>query len=464
MKKNKKTESSRKGGKSHRGNVRPGLAKQKAKDCINTAKQDLESYYVYDYMPYFQVDLNAVPTAATIERADEIFDRLGIGGRKLAEKRRYCQSFIHAAKIAVHYYGCLGVDRDTHKTANIHLQVIQALVDHGYFRECRSKPGRGKKSRYVPLATLHAITERDPWAHDPEEKEKALVCLRDRKTKEELPVDDSHPLVVDYTRRLQCVNDLISRYVVTAEWWDERNDEYNWERRLRPVLFASFSDNFDLHGRIYNRNFGHQSLRKRERKTIKFDGIASVELDFGGLHTRMLYHKLGIDYPGDPYALWPTTTPELRLLCKLALNITINSKSRKKALQSCENLASDYEWSKAKGQTGSRLKKKTGKDLITAQDCRQALKMANTTWKKVLARIHRKHKPIFEHFYSDSGIRLMREDGEMALEIMYRLAQQGIPALGVHDSFVVPEPHADALKEVMIECYKERYTYCPEIK
>ena len=44
------------------------------------------------------------------------------------------------------------------------------------------------------------------------------------------------------------------------------------------------------------------------------------------------------------------------------------------------------------------------------------------------------------HFFgSDAGVRLMREDSDLANAAMLAMQREGITPLGVHDSFIVPE-------------------------
>ena len=80
-------------------------------------------------------------------------------------------------------------------------------------------------------------------------------------------------------------------------------------RRLNPVLYAVFTNDFKHHGRLYTGKGGHQSLRKTERATIEFNGLPTVELDYGGLHVRMLYHLRGEEYPISRYVVDATVLP-----------------------------------------------------------------------------------------------------------------------------------------------------------
>jgi hypothetical protein len=49
-----------------------------------------------------------------------------------------------------------------------------------------------------------------------------------------------------------------------------------------------------------------------------------------------------------------------------------------------------------------------------------------------------KHKAISHFFGSDAGVRLMREDSDLANAVMLAMQREEITALGVHDSFIAP--------------------------
>jgi len=49
----------------------------------------------------------------------------------------------------------------------------------------------------------------------------------------------------------------------------------------------------------------------------------------------------------------------------------------------------------------------------------------------------------------------MRQDSDMANQIMLGLARRGIVALPVHDSFLVKARHADQLREAMVSAFEQ---------
>jgi hypothetical protein len=216
-----------------------------------------------------------------------------------------------------------------------------------------------------------------------------------------------HPghIARDYQDRLELINQVNSLYEIThlkySEW---ENDFVRPPRQLRPVHYVVFTERWDWHGRIYTGPYGHQSLSKIERRTIEFNGYPCVELDYSAMHTRLLYHLHHIDYREDPYKLWgPTTTKGQRLLAKTVIN--------------------------------------------------KARKDAGLKFGEIYDLAIERHPKIAQHFGNDAGIRLMRVDSSIAIDIMYELAKEAIPCLCCHDSFLVPEHHGQHLRELMHKWY-----------
>src|SRR5262249_22622984 len=72
------------------------------------------------------------------------------------------------------------------------------------------------------------------------------------------------------------------------------------------------------------------------------------------------------------------------------------------------------------------------------------------TAEKLLRAAKAAHPDIAHAFCSDAGVRLMRRDSEIAAEVMREIMRAtGIVPLPVHDSFIVPTPHEERLKEAM---------------
>jgi hypothetical protein len=217
-------------------------------------------------------------------------------------------------------------------------------------------------------------------------------------------------------------------------------------RQLRPVHVARFSETFELHGRLYTGRYGQQALRGFERQTIRINGQPTIELDFCGMHPRLLYHLLGIEYADDPYLPNGTaTTTAQRLLAKRIVNTAINANSRRATIEACNAAAQIFD---RKG------KRKCPRDVYVALELQDAMQKTRWTFDWLYDWLVEAHRPIRRYFNSDYGIRLMRLDGSIALEVLHRFAEQGVPALGIHDSFIVPIDCKRELREAMHDAYR----------
>ncbi|NRA17476.1 MAG: hypothetical protein HRU04_18460 [Oceanospirillaceae bacterium] len=77
--------------------------------------------------------------------------------------------------------------------------------------------------------------------------------------------------------------------------------------------------------------------------------------------------------------------------------------------------------------------------------------------KRVLAMIQKKHAPIADKFGSGFGLGLQYADSQLASSILSQCMHDGIPALPVHDSFIVPVEHDGYIQELMGNAFRERY-------
>ena len=182
---------------------------------------------------------------------------------------------------------------------------------------------------------------------------------------------------------------------------------------------------------------GWQNLSQEERHTITINGESTVELDFKALHISMLYAIMGIQIREDPYTYFST---EMRSLYKTLMLRLLNARSIRGTLQSIERTL----WT---------LKRKP---FILSKEMKilNAVEKFKPNWNKLVSELMEHHKPIRRFFGSDCGVYLQRLDGEMMLHILSVLAQEGIPALPVHDSVIAPRHAQNRTAEVMQTTYR----------
>ena len=196
-------------------------------------------------------------------------------------------------------------------------------------------------------------------------------------------------------------------------------------------VFNRGSKDFDKGGRFYGPYY--QGMPSKFRKNIYIDGKKTVEWDYSGLHIRMLYHQLGLEFNEDPYAIGDGSQ---RNEYKLVSLISINAQKRGSHIAVRDAL------------------KNAGFD--TAQDLTQICQMMED--------FKARHAPIQEFLFSGAGIGLQNTDSRIMEKIMMRLHKARIPALPIHDSTIVQEEHSARLQKIMFQVYQEEMGYAPVLK
>ena len=287
-----------------------GLHKVTSQDC-DALLLGIERDIIYNVLRAVPVDEGA-STPATQLQADDLFERIrqapSYKRSKEPEKLLNWQQLFHAGTVAIFFNGCVRYPRNRRYIKQTMLQVIACAVEAGLFVQYLSPPGSPKMSRLMPLSPIRERVLRDPKAFDLPPSQ----CLVQMFTRGDQPVeiefDPTHPVAADTQRRLELINAVNSTTRITFTPYDPWQLDFIGFRRLRPIHRARFTEHWDWHGRLYTGRYGHQSLSKIERRTIQFNGEPCIELDYCGMHTRLLYHRLGIECQGDPYALWGPAT------------------------------------------------------------------------------------------------------------------------------------------------------------
>ena len=188
-------------------------------------------------------------------------------------------------------------------------------------------------------------------------------------------------------------------------------------------------------GRFYGAS--HLDIPSHMRGFIRINGEPVVELDYDALHVVMLYHLRGIDIDlaQDPYDM--IVGAEDRTIKKIALLTAINAPTEAKAIKGIRKTLVDD------GITGDILKNKALKSL--------------------LARAKLAHTDIADDIASGKGIELQNIDSRIADAILTNLMAENIPALPVHDSFVVPQQYEGLLRRQMVDEYEKILGFKPGV-
>lgn len=201
-------------------------------------------------------------------------------------------------------------------------------------------------------------------------------------------------------------------------------------------LIRKFNDTFNKGGRFY---CGIESnLSKHLRPFIHINNCPTVELDYSGMHIRMLYHLKQRQNKKDLYNIEPQN-PKLRDIYKDVALISINSKIDKavKAIRLC-------------------LANKPTKKLLP--------NLNDLTLKSLIKNFINAHGAIKDKLFSGIGIYLQNLDSMIANNILTHFTKKKVLCLCIHDSFIVPNKYLAKLDQIMKRSYKKEMGYFPVIK
>ena len=175
---------------------------------------------------------------------------------------------------------------------------------------------------------------------------------------------------------------------------------------------------WDQGGRFYGGWW--QRCPKTQRENIVFDGVATAEIDFSGIHIVILYAQEGINYWAevneDPYSIYGINDIDpdinLRAAAKLLLLTAINAVTPEKAFGAFRQQAG----------SGSPEKRLTNEELSS-----------------ILNQLKWKHEAIAHKLASGAGIELMYVDSQITERLIERFTRHyRCPLLTIHDSYIVP--------------------------
>lgn len=216
-------------------------------------------------------------------------------------------------------------------------------------------------------------------------------------------------------------------------------------------LYRSFKGNWGRGGRIYGGWW--MNIPKTERRLITIDGEGTIELDYSQLHPTLLFARQGIRLSFDPYAFAGYSGDTFRDMGKRTFGRLINRWK-----------AGKHPWQGSRFQSGNALDGDAKPLLLQASKEDKSALPPGLTFQQYLALLQSHLAPIAEWFGSDAGMTLQREDSDLAVSILQRLDQAGIVSLPVHDSFIVKQSEATTLRQIMTECFFDRYRFNPVIK
>ena len=251
----------------------------------------------------------------------------------------------------------------------------------------------------------------------------------------------------DTTRRMRDIlssyNSLLERTYIDIATLNEpviwREVRTRHGRRQLPVRISQNSKfvrrifsrgDWNLHGRLYGGFW--QQVSETLRKDIFINGNPTIELDYKALHVTLLYAQFLNEqkiwpYGEDPYDLKIQLSRSVprdiqRKRVKSIILQAINANSRKAAFSAFRDNA----------KAGTPEKRLTNKYL-----------------ERLLEAFLDEHPDLRRFIATDTGVDLMRVDGDITEEIIRLMTKRGIPVLTIHDSYIVERHRFADLRAVM---------------
>lgn len=198
--------------------------------------------------------------------------------------------------------------------------------------------------------------------------------------------------------------------------------------RVNVVRIFNYGS-FALGGRFYGGWW--QNIRRDARRLILLDGAPTIEADYRGFNPAVLLAKAGQPIPDDPYSLIPgvSESEELRNHAKITLAALLNS-------------------------TTGNTEEPKGFDVVkhgmTKEEFRQSVLDAFPMLQSLLGQ--------------QTGMKLQREESDLAERVMLHFIEQGHPILPIHDAFMVQEHLKSELVQTMKDAFEDRYGQLPQVK
>jgi hypothetical protein len=230
---------------------------------------------------------------------------------------------------------------------------------------------------------------------------------------------------------------LIPNSIELSNSYINDNDCYEYQLRHNSLYRVFNEEQFTYGGRFYGAKY--QQYSEYMRSLIYINNEPTIELDYSGLHIRMLYHLEGVDYGQDPYDLF-NGDQQLRNITKDACMNILNCDSRLKTER-----ATFYKMVRSNGRFH--------KPPITYKEMQAVIDKVLDT-----------HKLLSQHFFSVTGRTLQNIDSMIMEDIQKEFVEMEIPLLCIHDSCIVQQQYEGLLHDIMSQVYKRHVGFLPILK
>jgi hypothetical protein len=261
-------------------------------------------------------------------------------------------------------------------------------------------------------------------------------------------VERSGKVLIKYNNLLQKTYiDIDDEFLTSDEleemkkWENQKYVEYSIDLSKKRV-YRVFSDEKWSHGgRVYGAWW--HSCPKQLRKYIILNGEPTIELDFSSIHILLLYAHLGENFLDEGTDAYTIDGHDFRKAMKVVMMSAINAQEDERV--DGETKAIQAAW--------KTLVMKCNKDrVLNGVDSHDQLYT-------MLEALKERHQPIATFLSSGKGIELMREDSDIAIELIKQHTKMHVPILTVHDSFIVPTSFMQFTIDLMNQAYSKQVSH-----
>ncbi|MCG7895446.1 MAG: hypothetical protein JAZ12_13425 [Candidatus Thiodiazotropha taylori] len=324
-------------------------------------------------------------------------------------------------------YNAIGVTRTT-----LH-DVYNALCDSGYLYSRKATPGSTNNISSRFSATEELIEFLQSYDINPnmieEYSETEVIEITEkiidgrgveRKIYHEYDdTDTTHLMRADLHRYK---NHLKAQTIECTTYTQfTKVDTYRAKR-----VFNNETD-FSLGGRIYAGFW--QNMPSEHRQNIVLNGQRTVELDYINCQLKILYALEDEFYQEDGYILDGYQDNIGRDLLKKVLLIALNTPSKNSAVAAFNTWMGE-----------NRQKRNEVYNYYVERDIRPG---------RLIDQFTDKHEKLNHHFFTESGLSIMRIDSDICMSIINKFIEMDKPILTIHDSFVVTEQDEELLRQTM---------------
>lgn len=335
--------------------------------------------------------------------------------------------------------------------------VLDALFALGYLDRSAPSTIRREASSIAPLPRWDAIAaaldlNADDFATSLDQEPIVLTG----KTSRGDPMSAGHYVVrapVDYrdnasTRRMREEMRRLNVYLASADITfvnDVQAPKVNVHDRFMRRRFILREGRptpaFDEGGRLFGGFW--QTMPSARRAGIRINGMQIITLDYRSMFTRLAYLETGTPPPpGDLYAI-----PGLegyRSGVKLAMNAFLFDASPRRR-----------EWPAELG-VGVGTDEDAANDPTGEAARHDARLPSGWTVGRMKAAILERHPALAAAWGRALGYRLMRVESDLLVDVLTRLMDLGLPALGLHDGLILQRPKAAVGQVLMMDVAEEQ--------